>query len=78
MVVYALCLHYDGGGITDDSHVISLYYTKEQAFVAGKVWEKSAQQAWEKHHEPTQIRPMFTGEYAGEYGSYYVRPMKVE
>lgn len=73
MIVYALCLHYDSGGLTNDAHILSLHSTKEKAFTAGKIWEKRAQEKWEKHHEPQELRPMFTGMYAGEYGSCYVK-----
>lgn len=78
MTVYALCLHYDSGGLTNDAQVISLHSTKEKAYSAGRILQKSAQEKWERHHEPHQLRPMFTGMYAGEYGSYYVKTFEVE
>ena len=55
-----------------------LHSTKEKAFTAGKIWEKRAQERWEKHHEPQELRPMFTGMYAGEYGSCYVKTTTLE
>ena len=81
MIVYALCRHYDTHG-GDDTRVIGLFSTKERAYEEGIKWEKKAQVAYDKQHEDgitiPYVRPMFTGMYAGMYGSYYVKTMDID